>query len=95
LPAAGRLDQCQPAAAHRLSQPWPADERDIMPRQRQPRADERPHRPRTDDQYAQDSLESANGESANGESANGESANGESANGESANGESANGESAN
>ena len=33
-----------------------------MPRQRQPRADERPDGPGTDDQYAQSSLESANGE---------------------------------
>ena len=60
VPAAGRLDQRQLTVAHRRGQTRPADEGDIMPRQRQPRPDERSDGPCTDDQYAQCSLESRN-----------------------------------
>ena len=53
MPAAGWLDQREPAGAHRLSQSRPAHQRNVTTRQRQPRAEECPDGPRTDDKNIQ------------------------------------------
>jgi len=53
LPRAVGRDERQSAGCHRVAQRGPPDQRDVMPGQRQTRADQRTDRASADDEYAQ------------------------------------------